>query len=48
MIGCEYPSSFMYYKYEYLNLAPQTGGDFLHNVSLPIYVVKPEQEYSVL
>jgi len=32
MIGCEYSSFFMYYKYEYLNLALQTGGDFLYNI----------------
>jgi hypothetical protein len=28
----------VHYKYEYLNLALQTGGVFLYNISLPIYV----------
>jgi len=41
MFGCEYPSSFVYYKCEYFNLALQTGGVFLYNISLPIYTVKP-------
>ena len=38
MIGCEYPSSFVYYKYEYLNWALQTGGVFLiYDITSNIY-----------
>jgi hypothetical protein len=48
IIGCEYPSSFMYYKYERLNWSLQIDGVFLYNISLPIYIVKPKWEYSVL
>jgi len=40
MVGCGYPSFFVYYKYEYLNLAVQTVGVFLYNIYLPLYVVK--------
>jgi hypothetical protein len=40
MIGCECPSSFVYYKYEYLSLAVPTGGVFLYNISLPVCIVK--------
>jgi len=29
MIGYGYPSSFMYYNYEHLNLAPKTDSIFL-------------------
>ena len=32
MIGCEYPSSFVYYKYEYLNMTLQIAGVFLYNM----------------
>jgi len=35
-------SSFVYYKYEYWNLVLKTGGVFLYNISLPIYIVKTE------
>jgi len=41
MIGCGFPSSFAYYEYEYWNLALQTGGVFLCNRSLPVYIAKP-------
>jgi len=41
MIGCEYLSSFVYYEYGYFNSALQTGGVFVYNISLPIYIVKP-------
>jgi len=31
MIGCGYPSFYVYYKHGYLNLDLQTGGVFLYN-----------------
>jgi len=31
MIGCGYPSFFVYYDQGYLNLDLQTGGVFLYN-----------------
>ena len=33
---------FVYYEYEYLNLDLQTGGFFLYNMKLPLYIVKPK------
>jgi len=32
VIGCGYPSFFVYCEHGYLNLALQTGGVFLHNI----------------
>jgi len=35
MIGCGYPSFFVYYEHGYSNLDLQTGGVFLYNIQLP-------------